>query len=372
MKRSISFGKGFFLGLGACGVLAACGGQTGDRAAVVAPEPVVFPEGVAISTRENELASYQIPNMGEAAEAYYGPDSTHLIAQVQSPLAVTSPRGLSGFLTQTFTDAGTDIVQINSKGWDACSYYFPDGERIVWTSIKDNMNMPIGNWSDWRNYPQGAELYISDRTGQSVQRLTNNAYYEAEVSVSPDGEWIVFGRQIDGNMDLWVMRSDGTEERQITFTEDDQEGAPFFFGDSRTIMYRAWKASEYDQSPTPMTVYTIHRDGRNQQQHTFTNDMNWAPYPAPNGQNYVFVRAETPRNWEVYLGYLDGKTPPKRLTFDEGFDGFPALSPDGRKMVWTSSRSASGGGFMSGLRLHVMDVSSLNLGPEFANFSGEE
>ncbi len=60
----------------------------------------------------------------------------------------------------------------------------------------------------------------------NVQRLTNNEYYEAEVTVSPDGKWIVFGRMIDGNMDLWVMKSDGTNEKQITFTEDDQEGAP--------------------------------------------------------------------------------------------------------------------------------------------------
>jgi Tol biopolymer transport system component len=114
-----------------------------------------------------------------------------------------------------------------------------------------------------------------------------------------------------------------------------------------------------------MTIYTIKRDGSDLKPRTFTHDMNWAPYPTPDGEHFLFVRAETPRNWEVYLGSLDGKTPPKRITFDEGFDGFPAISPDGRKMVWTTSRSAGpGAGFMSGLQLHVMDVSSLNLGPK--------
>ncbi|MCS6948297.1 MAG: DPP IV N-terminal domain-containing protein [Steroidobacteraceae bacterium] len=327
-----------------------------------APSPVTFPPGAAISTRPGELPSWQIPNIGEAAEAYYGPDSTYLIAQVQSPLAIKSARGMAGFLTQTFTDAGTDIVQINDKGWDACSYFFPDGQRLIWTSVKDNLDMELGNWSDWRRYPQGAELYVSDRRGGNVRRLTHNRYYEAEVTVSPDGKWIVFGRQINGNMDLWVMKSDGTEERQITFTEDDQEGAPYFLPDSETILYRAWKASEYDQKPTPMTIYTIKRDGTGRTPRTFTHDMNWAPYPAPDGRHFVFVRAETPSNWEVYLGDLQSREI-KRLTFDEGFDGFPALSPDGRKMVWTSSRMGGGRGFMSGLRLHVMDVSSLNLGP---------
>ena len=338
--------------------------SAGPRQREVTLDPVSIPAGAKVTTRPGELPSWLIPNMGEAAEAYYGPDSRHLIAQVKSPLAVKSPRGLSGFLTQTFTDEGTDIVQINKKGWDACSYFFPDGRKLIWTSIKDRLDMPIGNWSDWRNYPQGSELYTSDRKGGRVKRLTNNEYYEAEVTVSPDGKWIVFGRMIKGNMDLWIMKSDGTGEKQLTFTEDDQEGAPYFLPDSETILFRAWKASEYDQRPTPMTIYTIRRDGSDVKPRTFTHDMNWAPYPTPDGEHFLFVRAETPRNWEVYLGSLDGVTKPRRITFDEGFDGFPAISPDGRKMVWTSNRSAEGAGFMQGLQLHIMDVSSLNLGPK--------
>ncbi len=86
--------------------------------------------------------------------------------------------------------------------------------------------MPIGNWSNERDYPQGAELYTSDLNGNNVKRLTNNKYYEAEVSVSPDAKWIVFGRQIDGKMDLWRMRPDGTGEEQITFTDDWQRLGP--------------------------------------------------------------------------------------------------------------------------------------------------
>ena len=345
-------------------VLGGCQSTGPTTTAASAPQPVAIPEGAKLSTRPGEPPSWMFPNIGEAAESYYGPDSEHLIAQVQSPLAVKGPRGLSGFLTKTFTDSGTDVVLINNKGWDACSYFFPDGKKLIWTSIKDNLDMPIGNWSDWRNYPQGSELYTSDRAGGNVVRLTNNKYYEAEVTVSPDGKWIVFGRMINKNMDLWIMKSDGTGEKQLTFTEDEQEGAPYFLPDSETIIYRYWKATEYGQSPTPMTIATIKRDGTGYTPRTFTHDMNWAPYPTPDGEHFLFVRAETPRNWEVYLGYLDGKTPPKRITFDEGFDGFPAISPDGRKMVWTTNRGTENAGFMQGLKLHVMDVTSLNLGPK--------
>jgi Tol biopolymer transport system component len=38
--------------------------------------------------------------------------------------------------------------------------------------------------------------------GGDIRRLTNNNVYAAEVSVSPDGQWVLFGRQTDGKMDL--------------------------------------------------------------------------------------------------------------------------------------------------------------------------
>ncbi|MDP2324376.1 MAG: hypothetical protein Q8N51_10140, partial [Gammaproteobacteria bacterium] len=248
-------------------------------------------------------------------------------------------------------------------------------QRIVWTSTRDHMDMPIGNWSDDTEYPQGAELYVSDWKGGNVQRLTNNEVYEAEVTVSPDGKWIVFGRQTNGNMDIWRMKSDGTEETQLTSTPDWQEGAPYFLPDNQTILYRAWQhsvKSEFDRirretgerNQTPMTIFTMNVDGSNVQPRTFTSDMNWAPFPAPDGRHFVYVRIGEGNNWDVYLGDLAGGEP-RRLTFSPTFDGFPSISPDGKKMLFTRSQ---GKRFMSDLYTHVMDISSLNIGPE--NFKG--
>ena len=313
-----------------------------------------------------ELPVWKIPNIGKAAEAYYAMDSLHVIAQVQDPDAQKpGGRGGGGTLTYLFTDQGEDIVRINDRGQDGCSYYFPNQQQVVWTSTRDNMEMPVGDWFDERNYPQGAELYISDLQGGNVRRLTDNKWYEAEVSVSPDGEWVVFGRQIAGKMDLWRMRPDGSDEIQITFTEDWQEGAPFYMSDNETVMFRAWKRSEFGEiTPTPMTVFTIKHDGSSLTPRTFDRDMNWAPYPAPDGKHYVFVRIAEDENWEIFLGDLRGGEP-LRLTYNPGFDGLPALSPDGKKMLFAR---AEGEGFRGGIYTWVMDVSSLHLGPE--NFSG--
>jgi len=322
------------------------------------------PEGTP-GAASKELPVRVIPNIPNNAEAYYAPDNMHVIAQTQDPDALVAEGRHSGALTYTFTDEGEEIKRINDRGQDACSYFFPDGKRLVYTSTRDNMDMPVGNWSDSTDYPQGAELYIADLDGSNVIRLTNNKWYEAEISISPDGKWIVFGRQIDGKMDLWRMRPDGTGEEQITFTDDWQEGAPFYLPDSKTILTRAWKRSEYGKiSPTPMTVSTVNADTKEITQRTFDHDMNWAPYPAPDGRHYVFVRVVEDNNWEVFLGDLAGGEP-VRLTYNDGLDGFPAMSPDGTKMLFARS---TGDGFMSGLTTFVMDVSSLNLGPE--NWTG--
>ncbi|MGI9341458.1 MAG: TolB family protein [Gammaproteobacteria bacterium] len=327
--------------------------------------PAVPAKIEAVSRKEGELPTWKIPNIPKAAEAYYAPDNLHVIAQTQDPDALVAEGRETGALTYTFTDQGDNVRRINDRGQDACSYFLPDGSGLVWTSTRDNLDMPIGNWSDSNDYPQGAELYISDLEGGNIQRLTDNEWYEAEVSISPDGEWVVFGRQIDGKMDLWRMRPDGSDEEQVTFTDDWQEGAPFYLPDNQTILTRAWKRSEYGKiRPTPMTVFTVNAETKEITERTFDRDMNWAPYPAPDGRHYVFVRVVGENNWEVFLGDLAGGEP-VRLTFNDSFDGFPSLSPDGTKMLFAR---AEGPGFMSGLYTHVMDVSSLNLGPE--NYAG--
>ncbi len=317
------------------------------------------PPGAELRTDE-VFPYYDIPNIPSSAEAYFAPDSYHMIAQTRDPDATKTSMGTSGSLTYTYSIDGTNIQRANDRGQDACSYFMPEQSRIIWTSTRDRLDLPTGNWSDQDAYPTGAELYISDLDGGNRVRLTDNEHYEAEVSVSPNGEWVVFGRNINGVQDLWRMRPDGSDEQQITFTEDWQEGAPFYLPDNETILYRAWRNSEYGEvSPTPMTVFTIKHDGTDWRRYTFDRDMNWAPYPAPDGRHYVFVRINPPNNWDIYVGDLAGGEP-RRITTHDGFDGFPSVSPDGTKLSFARSTQ----GFMRGMRTHIMDISSLGIGPE--------
>jgi len=299
-----------------------------------------------------ELPVRQVPGVTEGAECYFSPDSKSLI--FNGKLNVDNC-----FHVYTINIDGSHLKQINGRGADACSYFRPDGKGLIWTSTRDNLDLPPGNYSDPRNYPQGAELYLSDLDGKNIVRLTHNKYYDAEVTYAPDGHKILFGRQIEGRMDLWTMNPDGSDQKQITFTPDWQEGGAVFLPDSKTIITRAWKKSDEHLPRRDMHLFTVKEDGSELRQVTSGEGTHWSPFPAPDGVHVVYVKVLPPRNFELFL--LNLRTGEERQVTDHpAFDGFPSISPDGKLLAFSSSRDARPGA--RSLALYLMDISSLRLG----------
>ncbi|MEN8247302.1 MAG: hypothetical protein ABFS32_00090 [Bacteroidota bacterium] len=293
-----------------------------------------------------------VPNVTNGAEAYFSPDGKSLIFNGKLGEDTTHQ-------VYTINIDGTDLKQINGIGDDACSHYTPDGKSLLWTSTRDNLDMHRGNYSDPQDYPQGAELYQSDLDGNNIVRLTDNEQYDAEVGISPDGKTILFGRQTDGMMDLWTMDTDGSNQKQITFTPDWQEGGAFIMPDNKTVLYRAWKKSEEGQKSKDMHLFIVDVNGENMKQLTHEAGTHWAPFPAPDGEHFAYVKVFPPHNYEIVMRSI--KTgEEKRLTNSPSFDGFPAISPDGKTLSFSSSRGNEKGN--RALKLWLMDISSLNLG----------
>jgi hypothetical protein len=132
------------------------------------------PAAPAPTAQAQELPVHRIPNLGPGAEFYFAPDNQHIIGNAKRD-------GDSSYHVYTLKIDGTEITRINDKGDDACSFFFPNGRRIIWTSTKDHPEFDKPNFSNPNDYPQSAELYTSNLDGSYVKRPTKNAIYDAEV-----------------------------------------------------------------------------------------------------------------------------------------------------------------------------------------------
>ena len=61
------------------------------------------------------------------------------------------------------------------------------------------------------------DLWKVAREGGTAERLTSNIGNETTPSFSPDGNWIAFTGEYDGNVDVYVISANGGEPRRLTY-----------------------------------------------------------------------------------------------------------------------------------------------------------
>src|SRR5437867_10728709 len=65
------------------------------------------------------------------------------------------------------------------------------------------------------------DVWTADESGQNVQRLTVNRARDVYPRFSPDGKWIAFSSERNGNLDVFIMPSTGGTPKQLTFHSAD-------------------------------------------------------------------------------------------------------------------------------------------------------
>src|SRR5260370_16708734 len=65
------------------------------------------------------------------------------------------------------------------------------------------------------------DLWIANENGSGVQRLTDNQARDVFPRFSPDGNWIAFSSNREGNYDVYVIPATGGKPRQLTFHRTD-------------------------------------------------------------------------------------------------------------------------------------------------------
>ena len=210
---------------------------------------------------------------------------------------------------------------------------------------------------DW-DYDVHMDVFSADRNGARLKRLTDAQGYDAEASYSPDGEKIVFTslrsayppealaaedrKRLDTDPayfgEIYVMDADGGNQTRLTETPG-YDGGPFFSADGERIIWR-----RFDEGGMNADVYTMRVDGSDVRRLTDFDSMSWAPYFHPSGEYAIFASNKLGfSNFELFLVDGAGEREPVRVTHADGFDGLPVFSPDGGRLSWTSNRTGSGG-----------------------------
>jgi len=63
----------------------------------------------------------------------------------------------------------------------------------------------------------GGDLWLASTSGGAARRITTNPGRELFPKFSPDGKWIAFTGQYDGNFNVYVMPAEGGQPKQLTF-----------------------------------------------------------------------------------------------------------------------------------------------------------
>lgn len=288
---------------------------------------------------------------GENAEAYLSFAEDRLIFQ-------STRDGLE--CDQIFTMAldGSGVTRVSTgKGRTTCSYFLPGDERILYASTHATADgcLPPPDYSRgyvWKLYDE-FDIYVADADGGDPQVLAASPGYDAEATVSPQGDKIVFTSTRDGDPEVYVMNIDGSGVTRLTH-EPGYDGGPFFNRDGTKIVWRANRPTTEDElakyeelrtdglvRPTSLELMVMNADGSEQHAITSNGAANFGPFWHPDGRRVIFASNlgdPQGRNFDLYLVDADTPGEPERVTHSEVFDGFPMFTSDGAQLVFASNR----------------------------------
>lgn len=184
------------------------------------------------------------------------------------------------------------------------------------------------------------EIYVMNSDGTNQKKLTNNSSDDVFPRWSPDGSKIVFVSERDGNKEIYKMNSDGSSQIRLTIN-------PIIHPiNSLVSMHPDWSPNgdkiafvkQTSNTDSICDIYTMNTDGSNQINLTNTGyyPQQWYPDWSPNGSEitYVDINGDYPG---IYKMNSNGSNP-VLLTTPYCIDCVgPVYSPDGSKIAFYKS-----------------------------------
>lgn len=171
-------------------------------------------------------------------------------------------------------------------------------------------------------FPQANPLVLEgEKYLKNIRQLTFGGE-NAEAYFSSDGKQLIFQSKRDGRGcdQIYRMNIDGSNQRMVS-NGDGRTTCSYFFKGNKRVIYASTHGGAKECPPNP----------------DMSQGYVWAVYP----------------DFDLYTSKPDG-TDIKKLTDTKGYDAEATVSPDGKKIIFTSERSGD-------LELYSMDIDGTNI-----------
>ncbi len=193
--------------------------------------------------------------------------------------------------------------------------FSPDGKEIYFTSYMDG----------------DPQLYKVTIANGKITRVASYPGIIAAPAVSPDGQEIACVLTKDGNSEIYVLDTKGRIIKRLTYHWA-IDTSPTWSPDGRFIAFSS------DRSGYPQ-IYIMNSDGLDVHRLTYTGGYNDSPVWSHRSDRIVFVSRTKSGRFDI--ASIDTSGTDYRILTEVGMNENPHFSPDGKHIIFTSTRLGS-------------------------------
>ena len=176
----------------------------------------------------------------------WSPDGQHI--------AYSSGYGPNSEIYVVEVDGSGQHQLTHSSGWVGNPSWSPDGQRIAFSS----------------GHSHDSEIYVVNVNGSGQHQLTHSPGRDDNPSWSPDGQRIAYSSGVN----IYVMNADGSSRIRLTDTMSSRDIQPSWSPDGQRIVFASDRDGDFE-------IFVMKSDGSDQKQITHNSaddtDPNWAP-----------------------------------------------------------------------------------------------